>query len=347
MSKELIEKVLLNTGLFWKPEKELRYLFDLKSSGLETFLFAAYASRSSFYLYENPNIIIMPVNEDDLWMLRQTSSVKHIICSPFKKLQSSDYKYYILREKEPEIIPRVSEEFFYSMLKEEKYIILRILRHEKIYSLRDIRNILGITPEELHNEVRDVGIDPSNVAVILINEPHPQKEDWFDEYLAGIVLRTDRYIVSTCFAPDKYLVGSDMYGFRFDHCGEGAFLLEILLGKNIRRGRTKAGACIVEAEARNRVISDEHGIGQLHRYMINSGLSYGRGYISASLMDDYHIQEVLKHGYGVITFDHEGQIIAKDSEYHSDEKRESELLEEVEMFIEELYHELNFLHSLY
>ncbi|MEM0232978.1 MAG: hypothetical protein QXL22_03050 [Candidatus Nezhaarchaeales archaeon] len=347
MSKELMERVLLNTGLFWRPEKDLRYIFDLKSSGLETFLLAAYASRDSFYLCEDPDFIIMPVNEDDLWRLRQTSPVKCMTCSPFKKMRFNDYKGYILREEEPEIIPKVPEEFFYSMLKKEKYIILRILRLERNYPLRDMRDILGFTPEELYNEVRNIGIDPCDVAVMLINEPNPQREDWFDEYIAGMILRCDGYIVSTCFAPEQYLVGSDMYGFKFGYYGEGAFLLEILLGKDIRKGRTEASACIVEAEARNRVISDKHGLGQLHKYIVNSELSYGKGYISASLMDNYLIQEVLKHRYGVITFDYEGQIIAKDSEYHGCEKRENKLLEEAEKFIEELYHELSFLRSLY
>ena len=60
-----VKKVLLSTGLYEEVGEEFSDLFDLKTSGAEAVLLAAYGSHRSFYLVDEDRVAIPP-REDDL-----------------------------------------------------------------------------------------------------------------------------------------------------------------------------------------------------------------------------------------------------------------------------------------
>lgn len=324
----IVRRVLLNTRLFREPPKDLGGLIDLWSSGLEAFILASYASDYAVYFSENQDYLILPVSEYDLWINheRQWRGEAEKIMQPFKLISFQDYSYYFERGHGYEkfyLNPEISKKLVRHLLNEDKYIILAPYSQYMQRRKEWIRSVIA----GVYEEIIEYDISPYDVLLIPFETYDPGCETSFDEYLSGVVLRQKGYIVSTSLIglwPGS--TGADIHGFSFIELKEGAFLIELLLGKRLKEGRGEASACIVEVEAKNRVLDKKHGLNQLIGYMYDRYGCYGKGFVAASFMEDYQIEEILKNDYGVITYDADGNIIFEDSQIHSDEEKEWENL---------------------
>jgi len=302
--KEVIKSVLLNTGLFHNVEPELRNLFDLKTGGIEALLLASYGSAKSYYLYDEKWVIIPP-REDDL-----------LGCPPvpLRRLKIKDLKDY------PPIkgLPLYDWKILSAITREEKYIILRSLSYSEI--------------REYLTKINEISLKPISVLVAPIPEEiKPEWESCFDEYLAGIIFRNKGYLVT--YQNFGIISGPDFFAYRAGTFGEGAFLLEILLGKRLREGRSEESTCLIEAEAQYRILDAKHGIAQALGYLFNSGGYIGQAYVSASQAAEYQVREAIKQGCGMITYNEKGDILYYKAKNYANREKQHELLESVKSFV--------------
>ncbi|MHC1628111.1 MAG: hypothetical protein ACXQTI_04685 [Candidatus Nezhaarchaeales archaeon] len=296
-SVEIVKRVLIKAGLFKESDLEL---FHLRGSGIESLLFASYGGMRSFYLYEKGRILIPPREEDVL------------SCPPV----------FLRIAKWEEFSPSSKPEgLSYLFSREEPFDV--IIEQDKYIYLAGLRSIGPTEIKELYRESLRLGIDPLNVMVVEVNI-NPKVKSPFDEYLAGVVLRNQRYLV-TRFS--FWGFGPDLYAYRASTFGDGAFLLEIGIGaKKLRKGLSEETVALIEAEAQARILEKDYGINLVDKYLNESEGYFGKGFISASLAADYQIEGVTLHGFGIITFDEEGNIIFKDSKDFSIKERQSEML---------------------
>jgi hypothetical protein len=327
--EQILKKVLLSTKLFKEPEDNLKNLFDLKGSGIETLLLISYGTEcevdkaiGGFYFLSKDEIW-MPFTEkdllkcppslgkkmkiEDLWELSRISQKAGI-----KRVTNYEYPKPIKTYEIP-------FEFLESVIKEDKYIILGALNKEEL--------------EKRMKGAEELGIPLRNI-VIFYDIPtfDPDHEYNFDEYLAGVKLRELGYIVASG-SLHGVGVSDDLYGYKCGNHDEGAFLLELLLGKELKKGTTEKDSCYVEAEARSRIFSSNNqGINQLEEGKIPYINKY---FISASLAAHY-IPHVTELGYGMITFDEEGKIYFFDSKEHGMKRQQDQVLESVSTFISKI-----------
>jgi len=302
--KDLIKSVLLNTGSFHEIKGPAEDIADLRASGIDTLLLSS-CCLSSFYLFNENHVIIRP-NESDL-----------LVCPPIplRVLKLEDIKEL------PRIdgIPHYDWNLLAKLVSGEKYIILSRIREPRV-----VRGLI--------RQVKGIGLDPLDICVVPL-EIYLNRENDIDTFLAGLELRKRGYLITfRSFG----MAGGDLFAYKVPGFAEGAFLLEVLLGKKLKRGlQTEESTCIVEVEAQTRILDDRHGIKQVLKYVFDAKGYFGKAFVAASLAADYQIRACLEHKCGVITFDRNGNIVFKDALYDwSDREKQHELLTSIRKLIE-------------
>lgn len=311
---KIIERVLINTVLF--KHSDLKP-YHLKGSGIESFLLASYGGPRSFYLYDEESILLPPSEEDVLK------------CPPIflRILRREDYTSYPLPEGLPHLF--LKNELLDKIIGRDKYVFLAK------FGAIDASKIL-----ELYRKSRSLGIDPLDVLVVEV-DINPERESSFDEYLAGVVLRSQGYLVSSISLWQSSVStcpsAADLFAYKAKDFGCGAFLLEIAIGaKRITGGKSEEASALVEAEAQSRILGARHGLDQVKGYLRDCRGYFGKGFVSASLAADYQIKAVVSKGIGIITFNEDGDIIFRDSKDFSVEERQSTMLSKVSEWVKKL-----------
>ncbi|MEM0202757.1 MAG: hypothetical protein QXO16_01355 [Archaeoglobaceae archaeon] len=321
--QKLEVKVLLNTGLFEKPESDLKDLLDLKTSGKEAFLLASYSGQA-YYFYSD--WILIPPSEGDIL------SLPPIPLKCFKK----DHFDLRLEERYPTIsgyeLLKKDEETFKKLLFEEKYIMFREFptyghvsdRTRRIYIKRFVNDIFSQV-----NEAVKRGIDPWNILLIL-GKFNPRSEGFVMPYIAGVEFRKRGYIFSENCVENP---GCDYFAIRLENAKKGAFLIGLIFGiEELEEGDLTASCCIVEDEAQYRILENEHGLSQALRYLYDSA-HFGKAFVTAPLAADYQIKTVKEAGVGIVTFDEDGKVIFIDCEERGSYDKQLELTREMGDYI--------------
>ncbi|MDG7043395.1 MAG: hypothetical protein JRM98_04675 [Nitrososphaerota archaeon] len=319
-------KALINTGLFSRPEGDLRSLFDLSTTGSECYVFASYAGKDSAYYLNDGDNLLRPTGDENAFTFPWY---------PVSIVKAFDLETYL---REPNLalpIPmgytpldfyRKNKEKLESLVKGTKYIkVINVHRlaagHYADSTIRrsvreSFKSINGLVEESFR-----AGVSPSDVLVVTADL---QSDENFYAYLAGVALRRLNYLVT-----ERSLgVGSlaDLFAYRAKGFERGSFLLELSMGlRDIgSKGENEESAALVEAEPEERVHDrTKHGIGQALRYLRESTGHYDRAFVSGPLAVDLIGQE---KDVGVITFDDEGEIRFQDAPKAAPSPREHELV---------------------
>lgn len=313
---KIIKEVLVKTGLFRESDIEP---FHLKGSGMESLILASYGSLKSFYLYNEESILIPPREED---VLR---------CPPIflRALRREDYTSYPIL---------LSKGLPYSFSKDE--LLSKIVEQDKYIYLAKSGSMNPAKILDLYRRSVSLDVDPSDVLVIEV-DIDPEAESSFDEYLAGVVLRNQGYLVSSISlwqsSISTWPSAADLFAYRARDFGCGAFLLEIAIGaKKIIGGKSEEASALVEAEAQRRILGARHGLDQVKRYLRECQGYFGKGFVSASLAADYQIEAVVSKGIGIITFNEDGDIVFRDSKDFSVREKQSAMLNKVSEWVRKL-----------
>ncbi len=302
-----VKKVLLNTGLYRKVEEEFFDLFDLKTSGAEAVLLAAYGSHRSFYLVDEDRVAIPP-REEDL-----------VVCPPvpLRELSPRD----VVKSPMPTAWPTHDWELLRRLLTGEKYVLLR--------DVRDVRSLL--------ERVKSAGIEPTDVLVApVLSDFRPDWEPGFLVYLAGLALRSRGYLVAGEGPGPLRFFGPDLCAFRTSQFCEGAFLLELLLGKKLKKGYSEESACVIEVEAQRRILDSKHGVAQALKYVNWSEGRLGKAFVAGAFLEAYQIEEAVRRGCGVISLSPDGDIVFIDARDLSIQELQHEFLQYVSDVISQL-----------
>jgi len=311
---KIVEKVLIKTGLFKRSDLEP---YHLKGSGIESFLLASYAGPRSFYLYNEESILLPPSERDVLG------------CPPIflRMLKRVNYTSYPLPEGLPYLFSK--DELLDKIIGQDKYVFLAK------FGAIDAAKIL-----ELYRKSKSLGVDPLDVLVVEV-DINPERESSFDEYLAGVVLRNQGYLVSSISLWQSSVSicpsAADIFAYRAKDFSCGVFLLEIAIGaKKITGGKSEEAAALVEAEAQHRILGARHGLDQVKRYLRECQGYFGKGFVSASLAADYQIKAVVSEGIGIITFNEDGDVVFRDSKDFSVREKQSAMLNKVSEWVRKL-----------
>jgi hypothetical protein len=329
---------LVGTGLFSEPERDLREAVDLRATAKEVFLFAAYAARDYAFFVHNEEELLRPIGDGEAlafpWVpftLVKTFDLEGFYREP--SLDSSNWIEYALP------LERVREDpqLLGSLLQEEKgwkYVKFLPPAREMDpggYSSSTFKgHVHGVFKafSDFLDLCKSKGVESSDVLVVFQD---PLKDEAFYQYLAGVMLRRQNYLVTERALGVGLL--ADIYAYRAEEFSNGAFLLELSLGLGEigEGGSNEASAALVEAESTAERGADQntgpkgHGIGQALRYLEESRGRFGKGFVSAPFVP--RLAESEKR-VGVVTFDKDGGVLFKDAPNPRPTQQEASTVEE-------------------
>ena len=284
---KILESLNREKELFIPAEFQLAGYSTYVAHPMTAYLLACYGATRSFYFWNDERILVVN-NEWDALLASPTPCLFSI--STLRQLEESKLMKCCTTKRDRKIL-------LDTIFGSDIYIVFIPLqigpRFRKI-----VQNVL--------TDIRENGLEPYRVLVVpnaVINE------DWdceLLEFITGLFLAWEGYLL-TSYNPIG--LGADLYAYRNDWYGNGAFLMELVLGTNyIEEGDSKPSAIIIENEAKNRVLHREHGISQVRRYLSEGAGAYERGYVSAPLMDEYMIDELKDNNIGLVTCDRNGKL---------------------------------------
>ena len=318
---EIIKKILVNTKIFKEPESDLREFFHLKTTGKEAFLFASYGRCFSdiFYLHDESFALAALREEDILSLLPPLLSIRREYLQEFGHAQPIEPRIsYSLNRQET--LNRIFTEDKYVVILSPAYSHFRkniadttLRRYEKDNVKSFVKHI-----DEVYKFCNKENIHPNNVLIYRLpnapDEKNPENAtvgENFYEYLAGIVLREQKYFVTKRpFGP--MAVSDDIYAYKDDGFRIGAFAVEIGLGLgdlDISEGNTYEAVYIEAEPTRERATktSNEHGIGQIKKSKVYG--YYSGYYVCGPFITDRKEWENLAGDIGAISFNEQGEIV--------------------------------------
>ena len=311
---ELYANVLLASKLFDLSDYRIGNFITLEGDALTTYLYACYGAIDAFYLYDEDYALIVKTEGE---VIRNLVPSLFKVCS-YRDLRERAFIDYYRIMRDAELLRDI-------ILGDNKCVVL---------TPRPVDE-LGRVAREIYDEISDYGLEPTDVLIIPNALIDLRTEPELLIFITGYILRKRGYLVTEHNFGTGIL--ADLFAYRDEWFGNGALLMELLLGTNsIEEGETSRSAIIVENEAYYRVREKRHGIAQVLEYLSEGRGAYELGYVTAPLMDEDMIREIRERDLGCVTFDEDGKIAFAHPKRHSyplSKQRQSVLLNNVNFFL--------------